>query len=119
MSKKFYSHYFLCPCLSLLLFIIYIFVLLFLELLSCVALVRFIKIKILYILLSILGYNTDIVCLQEVDKKGFTAELLQPMDFLGFTGFLKTKGTSNCEGPAIFINRDKFRYADYELFFMS
>ncbi|PVD39383.1 hypothetical protein C0Q70_02013 [Pomacea canaliculata] len=61
------------------------------------------------LLKEITGYNADVVCLQEVDRKVFENELLPSLDMLGFTGALKIKGQQGNEGVATFIRSDKFR----------
>ncbi|KAK7113661.1 hypothetical protein V1264_012910 [Littorina saxatilis] len=66
------------------------------------------------LLKEITGYNADIICLQEVDRKVFENELLPSLDLLGYTGSLKVKGQQGCEGVAIFIHRDKFRIVSQE-----
>ena len=60
-------------------------------------------------MLILIGYNSDVICLQEVDRKIFQHDLLPSLDLLGFTGSLKTKGEVGSEGVAMFVQRDKFR----------
>ena len=63
-----------------------------------------------YVLSFSAGYNADIICLQEVDRKVFENELLPSLDLLGYTGSCKVKGQQGCEGVAMFIHGQKFRY---------
>ena len=67
------------------------------------------------ILCDSLGYNADVLCLQEVDKKIFNNTLLFGLDDKGFEGRFCVKsgenGESNCkEGCAIFYRKSKFRW---------
>lgn len=64
----------------------------------------------LYVLSLSAGYNADIICLQEVDRKVFENELLPSLDLLGYTGSCKVKGQQGSEGVAMFIRAQKFRY---------
>ena len=64
---------------------------------------------------NITGYNSDIICLQEVDRKVFNHELISAFDVFGYNGSLQVKAGSQEEGPdspegeAIFFRRSKFR----------
>lgn len=58
---------------------------------------------------EIQGYNSDIICLQEVDTKVFCSDLLTAMEATGFDGLFKEKGGEVREGSAIFFRRDRFR----------
>lgn len=55
------------------------------------------------------GYNSDVICLQEVDTKVFNADLSTALDLLGFDGFYKEKDGEVREGSAIFYRRSKFK----------
>lgn len=61
------------------------------------------------LLKEISGYNADIVCLQEVDKKEFSATF-QPFfkQVRGMTGVFNPKGYQTAEGLATFFRDDKF-----------
>lgn len=61
------------------------------------------------LLKEISGYNADVVCLQEVDKKEFSATY-QPFfkHVRGMSGVFNTKGYQTAEGLAIFFRDDKF-----------
>lgn len=54
------------------------------------------------------GYNSDVVCLQEVDSKVFHNDLKPMMDEDGLQGWHKRKGFMP-EGVATFFDTKKFR----------
>lgn len=56
------------------------------------------------------GYNSDVICLQEVDAKVFAGDLSTALDLLGFDGAFKEKDGEVREGSAIFYRRSKFKY---------
>jgi len=55
------------------------------------------------------GYNADIICLQEVDKKVFERDLLPRLEESGLTGHLRLKFGEVNEGSAIFFRGNRFR----------
>jgi len=55
------------------------------------------------------GYNADIICLQEVDKKVFERDLRPRLEERGFTGLLRLKFGEVHEGTSVFFRRDRFR----------
>lgn len=57
---------------------------------------------------EILGYNGDIICLQEVDSFFFKQTLSHVLDRYEFDGHFNAKPERD-EGTAIFVNRSKFR----------
>lgn len=59
------------------------------------------------LLKEVAGYNGDIVCLQEVDKKFFTHDLQMALEQRGMEGRMAQKATSG-EGSACFFRKDKF-----------
>ncbi|CAH1788073.1 unnamed protein product [Owenia fusiformis] len=61
------------------------------------------------LLKEVKGYNADVICLQEVDKKVFINELQPVLDIEGFDGMLKLKNGQVPEGSSIFYRRSKFR----------
>ncbi|XP_069107504.1 2',5'-phosphodiesterase 12-like [Argopecten irradians] len=68
------------------------------------------------IMKEIYGYNCDIMCLQEVDRKGFNSYLTSAMDSIGYTGFSQWKGPNAPEGEAIFFKSSKFSFvADHSI----
>jgi 2',5'-phosphodiesterase len=56
---------------------------------------------------EIVGYNGDIVCLQEVDSKIFDLDLQPLLKELNYEGFFQVKGTT-AEGLATFWNSSRF-----------
>ncbi|EDO45845.1 predicted protein [Nematostella vectensis] len=57
---------------------------------------------------ELIGYNADIICLQECGQKLFDGFLLPCMELEGYQGIIKCKAGEIPEGEAIFFNRDKF-----------
>ena len=55
-----------------------------------------------------MGYNADIMCLQEVDQKIFTGDLHPVLSKQNFEGVFDLKGGEVSEGVACFWNSDKF-----------
>ena len=55
------------------------------------------------------GYNADIICLQEVDKKVFERDLLPRLEEGGLTGHVRLKFGEVCEGSAIFFRGNRFK----------
>ncbi|XP_060072172.1 2',5'-phosphodiesterase 12-like [Ylistrum balloti] len=60
------------------------------------------------IMKELYGYNCDIMCLQEVDRKGFNSYFSSALDLLGYTGISQWKGPNAPEGEAIFFRSSKF-----------
>lgn len=58
---------------------------------------------------EIIGYNSDIICLQEVDTKIFDLDLKTVLESpaLSYTGLMEQKGSSG-EGVATFFRNDRF-----------
>lgn len=56
---------------------------------------------------EILGYNADIVCLQEVDRKIYDQDLLPILQLKDFDGHYKAKGKTS-EGLATFFDTNRF-----------
>lgn len=56
---------------------------------------------------EILGYNGDIICLQEVDSKVFDLDLLPFLKMSEYNGTFKAKGNT-AEGLATFLHSSKF-----------
>ena len=61
-----------------------------------------------YLLKELLGYNADIMCLQEVDNKIFDGDLNPVFSQNGYEGAFSVKGGVVTEGLACFWNSDKF-----------
>ncbi|XP_069025680.1 2',5'-phosphodiesterase 12 [Embiotoca jacksoni] len=57
---------------------------------------------------ELVGYNADIVCLQEVDKGVFVDSLTPALDAFGLDGVFRVKHKQH-EGLATFYRRSKFR----------
>lgn len=57
-----------------------------------------------------LGYNSDIICLQEVDRKIFNSCLNPILGSEGLDGVFFKKGKEVAEGLACFYRKDRFRY---------
>ena len=60
------------------------------------------------ILKEVLGYNSDIICLQECDMKIFHSFLQPAMAEEGFDGHFQRKAGEMPEGEAIFYRRSKY-----------
>ncbi|XP_011063535.1 PREDICTED: 2',5'-phosphodiesterase 12 isoform X4 [Acromyrmex echinatior] len=65
------------------------------------------------ILKEIIGFNSDIICLQEVDKNIFEYDLLPSLYMLNYNGVFVTKNEVN-EGLATFFNQDRFEQLGFE-----
>jgi 2',5'-phosphodiesterase len=61
-----------------------------------------------YLLKELLGYNADIMCLQEVDNKIFDGDLNPIFSQNEYEGAFSVKGGVVTEGLACFWNSDKF-----------
>lgn len=59
------------------------------------------------IIREILGYHSDLICLQEVDSKVFQFDLEPLLKIAGFDGTFQQKGASG-EGLATFFNSSRF-----------
>lgn len=57
---------------------------------------------------EILGYNADILCMQEVDAKVFEGDLGMALTKSGMQGVLGLKGGQVAEGVACFFRTDRF-----------
>ena len=60
------------------------------------------------LLKEIIGYNADIICLQECGSKLFKHNLCPALETMGFECLLKCKGGEVPEGEATFVRKDKF-----------
>ncbi|CAH0546185.1 unnamed protein product [Brassicogethes aeneus] len=58
---------------------------------------------------EISGFNADIICLQEVDRKVFLHDLQPVMENLGYLGEFSVKGGEVVEGLAFFYNKNRFK----------
>ena len=57
-----------------------------------------------------LGYNADLLCLQDVNKHFFDKELTMAFGLSGYSGDFVRRGTRGSIGEALFYRQDKFRY---------
>ncbi|CAL1300296.1 unnamed protein product [Larinioides sclopetarius] len=58
---------------------------------------------------EIIGYNADIICLQEVDRKVFYDDLVPVLTSAGLDGIYSEKGGQVVEGLSLFYRTSKFR----------
>ncbi|KAK8737192.1 hypothetical protein OTU49_004376 [Cherax quadricarinatus] len=68
---------------------------------------------------ELLGYNGDLICLQEVDEKVFNRDLYPVLSSQGIEGYYTAKGGQVTEGVAIFCRRNKLRILDRNRFILS
>ena len=61
---------------------------------------------------ELLGFNPDIVCLQEVGTRRYTDYLMPVMECAGFSGHFAAKAGEMPEGEAILYRRDRFEAID-------
>jgi len=55
------------------------------------------------------GYNADIICLQEVDSKVFSNDLIPILSSVGFNGIFHKKGGTVSEGLACIFHESRFK----------
>jgi 2',5'-phosphodiesterase len=55
------------------------------------------------------GYNADIICLQEVDSKVFTNDLIPTLSSVGFNGVFHKKGGAVSEGLTCMFHESRFK----------
>ncbi|XP_029171782.1 2',5'-phosphodiesterase 12 isoform X1 [Nylanderia fulva] len=65
------------------------------------------------ILKEIIGFNSDIICLQEVDRSMYEYDLLPSLYMLNYDGVFVTKNEIN-EGLATFFNQERFEKLGFE-----
>ncbi|XP_072378791.1 2',5'-phosphodiesterase 12 [Diabrotica undecimpunctata] len=68
---------------------------------------------------EILGYNSDVICLQEVDRKVFQYDLDPVFNYLGYGSNFFTKGNEVAEGLALFYYKKKFNLLESHRFVFS
>ncbi|XP_056632626.1 2',5'-phosphodiesterase 12 isoform X1 [Diorhabda sublineata] len=68
---------------------------------------------------EIIGYNSDIICLQEVDRKVFEYDLNSVLSHLGYGSNFFTKGNEVAEGLALFYYKKKFSLVESHRFVFS
>lgn len=62
------------------------------------------------ILKELIGYNADVMCLQEVDKKVFDHDLNPALGSLGYQGIYASKAGQVAEGEVVFYRSSKFTH---------
>ncbi|XP_028050379.1 2',5'-phosphodiesterase 12 isoform X2 [Monomorium pharaonis] len=70
------------------------------------------------ILKEIIGFNGDIICLQEVDKNVYECDLLPSLYMLNYDGVYVTKNDMS-EGLATFFNQDRFEKLGFQSSIMA
>ncbi|CAK1549831.1 unnamed protein product [Leptosia nina] len=71
------------------------------------------------VLKELIGYNADIICLQEVDIKVFNYSLSSFLETDGLKGLFYKKGKLVAEGLACFYREDRFRCIEDEEILLS
>ncbi|GIY26765.1 2',5'-phosphodiesterase 12 [Caerostris darwini] len=62
---------------------------------------------------EIIGYNADIICLQEVDRKVFYGDLIPVLTSAGLDGVYSEKGGQVVEGLSCFYRTSKFKIIEF------
>ncbi|XP_064117001.1 2',5'-phosphodiesterase 12-like isoform X2 [Macrobrachium nipponense] len=68
---------------------------------------------------EILGYNGDLICMQEVDEKVFNYDLEPVLSNIGFEGHFDAKAGQVTEGLAVFYRTEKLRLLERNRFVLS
>ncbi|CAL1284908.1 unnamed protein product, partial [Larinioides sclopetarius] len=68
---------------------------------------------------EIIGYNADIICLQEVDRKVFYGDLVPVLTSTGLDGIYSEKGGQVVEGLSLFYRTSKFRVVESQAKILS
>lgn len=71
------------------------------------------------ILKELIGYNSDLICLQEVDKKVFVYDLNPVLSNYGYESIFNLKGGLVAEGLACFFRTDRFVLLESNSFELS
>ncbi|KAK0084782.1 hypothetical protein PV326_006154 [Microctonus aethiopoides] len=72
----------------------------------------------LLVIKELIGYNSDIICLQEVDKKVYENDMKPALSSLNYDSIFNTKGELS-EGLAILYNKIRFELLDTKMEMMS
>ncbi|XP_057327540.1 2',5'-phosphodiesterase 12 [Microplitis mediator] len=72
----------------------------------------------LLIIKELIGYNSDIICLQEVDSKVYENDLQPSLSLLNYGGVFFAKGITS-EGSAIMYDNKRFEILDHKGIVMS
>ncbi|CAL1284914.1 unnamed protein product [Larinioides sclopetarius] len=62
------------------------------------------------LLKELIGYKSDIICLQEVEDRVFERDLEPILNLKGYSGYYTKKGGHRYEGAATFFRTSKFRF---------
>ncbi|GFU92231.1 2',5'-phosphodiesterase 12 [Trichonephila clavipes] len=68
---------------------------------------------------EIIGYNADIICLQEVDRKVFYGDLIPVLSSTGLDGIYSEKGGQVVEGLSCFYRTSKFKVIEFHATILS
>lgn len=68
---------------------------------------------------ELLGYNGDLICMQEVDEKVFNYDLEPVLSHIGFEGHFDAKAGQVTEGLAVFYRTGKLRLLERNRFVLS
>ncbi|XP_015601826.1 2',5'-phosphodiesterase 12 [Cephus cinctus] len=66
------------------------------------------------IMKELMGYNADIICLQEVDNKVYDVDLYPTLSSLNYNGVYNRKGAGVTEGLSTFYNDERFEKLNFE-----
>ncbi|XP_044742172.1 2',5'-phosphodiesterase 12 isoform X2 [Chrysoperla carnea] len=67
------------------------------------------------ILKELIGYKADLICLQEVDEKVFTYDLIPVLSELGYSGIFHKKGGTVTEGLCCLYDSNRFKNISSEV----
>ena len=85
---------------------------------SCPPYALHIDYRVKLVLHELLGYNSDLVCLQEVDKKVFENHLEPVLSTANLEGQFAKKGGQVSEGLAIFWRKDRLQLIEFSSVFL-
>ena len=85
---------------------------------SCPPYALHIDYRVKLVLHELLGYNSDLVCLQEVDKKVFENHLEPVLATANMAGQFAKKGGQVSEGVAIFWRRERLQLIEFSSVFL-
>ncbi|XP_042861994.1 2',5'-phosphodiesterase 12-like [Penaeus japonicus] len=68
---------------------------------------------------ELIGYNADLVCLQELDERLFVRDLQPTLEREGLEGYYDAKGGQVTEGCGIFFRKSKLRMVDHTRIILS
>ncbi|XP_063973714.1 2',5'-phosphodiesterase 12 [Diachasmimorpha longicaudata] len=72
----------------------------------------------LLIVKELIGYKSDILCLQEVDKKVYEKDIVSALASVNYNGIFAAKGDT-AEGLAVFYDQNRFQLLDNKCAIMS